>query len=151
MKNSFLVLCVFSLLLVLAVAAYYLFSKINATPLDRENTMQTSDALRIHGVTDLASKVSFVAKDKEIAWPQEWKQIGTSTSECQFSTSHCQVTSEECFDLQKHSADKFILPVDPSRGSPEKTGYAIRQSNHKVEIIACFGEGTDAITQQIRL
>lgn len=155
MKNSFsfLILCAISLVLILVVVTYYLFSKITAATKSEENGTSTAgnDTLRRHGVNDLASKVSYLVKDDSIVWPAEWQQIGSSPSDCQLETAHCMVPTQECFDLQKLTKNKLKLPVDSVQGSTEKTGYALRLLNNKLEIVACYADGVSSISQEIRL
>jgi hypothetical protein len=154
MKNSFsfLVLIAISLVLILVVVTYYLFSKISATTSDQNSgSGGGTDALRKHGVTDLASKISYASADTSLNWPTEWQQIGSSASECEVTTTHCQITASSCFDLQAKLNNKFKLPVDAAQGTEEKTGYAVRLQNGKLEIIACFAESPSAISQELRL
>jgi hypothetical protein len=155
MKNSFsfLVLTALSLLLILVVITYYLFSKISATSTADEKTASSggADALRKHGVNDLASKISYVSSDKTLVWPDEWRQIGTDSSDCEVNTPHCQITASSCFDLQSNLGDKFKVPIDSARGTEEKTGYAIRLLDGKLEIKACFAESQSTIGQELRL
>lgn len=148
---SFLVICAISLCLVLVVVSYYLFSTISANPQKDKENSAVSDTLRSHGVTDLASKLSYIASDKKINWPQQWQQIGTGTSDCQVKTVHCQILLEECFNASLYANGKFVLPIDSARGSIDKTGYAIRQQGNKLEIVACYSESSTASRQEIRL
>lgn len=150
---SFLVLCAISLVLILVVISYYLFSKIAASTKSEEpgSTSAGNDALRKHGVTDLASKISYLTSDDSIAWPAEWQQLGTSSSGCEVHTNHCQVTSPDCLDLEGLSHQKFKLPVDAVEGSEEKTGFAIKKENNKLLIRACYTDGSTAISQELRL
>jgi uncharacterized protein (UPF0333 family) len=149
---SFLILCAISLVLILVVIAYYLFSKIAATTksTDVTGTTDGADGLRKHGVTDLASKISYVAGDGAVEWPTQWTQIGSDTSDCQVTTGHCQVQPDECFDLQALIGTRFKVPVDSVQGSAGKTGYALRKNGNKLEIIACYAETESPITQEIR-
>lgn len=150
---SFLVLCAISLVLILVVVAYYLFSKIAASTKSSDSTGTTdgADGLRKHGVTDLATKISYLAGDGAVSWPSQWTQIGIDSSDCQIMSQYCQVQLAECFNLQAHIGDRFKLPVDPVQGSAGRTGYAIRKNNNKLEIIACYAESDMAITQEVRL
>jgi hypothetical protein len=134
------------------VVTYYLFSKISATsPDEKTGSSGSTDALRKHGVTDLASKISYASGDTSLDWPAEWQQIGSSATECEVTTTHCQITESSCFDLQAKLNNKFKLPVDAAQGTEEKTGYAVRLQNGKLEIIACFAESSSAIGQELRL
>lgn len=149
---SFLVLCAISLVLVLMAVAYYLFSKINANEPEtgKTGTTASADSIRVHAVTDLASKISYLASDTTILWPTEWQQIGTARSGCQLATRHCLIEKNECFDLQSFSKNKFKMPVDVVLGSSEMTGYALKKSDTVLEIAACYGEGMTPITQELR-
>lgn len=147
---SFLVLSAVSLVLVLLVVVYYLYSKIVASSSpDMAGTTDGADNLRKHGVTDLASKISYLSSNDSVSWPSQLTQIGSDTTGCQVSTAHCQVLEAQCFDLQSHSENKFMLPIDSVEGTVGKTGYAVKKTGDTIEIVACFAESA-AITQRLR-
>lgn len=156
MKNSFsfLVLSAVSLVLILVVVSYYLFSKIAAsTKADKTGSGAAAgnDALRKLGVTDLASKISYLTSDASIVWPTNWQQLGSGSADCQVQTLHCQVSNSECFDLETMAHNKFKLPLDAVEGSEEKTGYAIKREGNKLLIRACYTDSDIVISQELRI
>ncbi|PIR62115.1 MAG: hypothetical protein COY81_05405 [Candidatus Pacebacteria bacterium CG_4_10_14_0_8_um_filter_43_12] len=152
MKNSFsfIIIIALALTLILIAIAYYLFSKISASEIDNKDITSSNDTLRSHGVTDLATKLSFLSQDLSIVWPTEWQQLGLDTAGCQLTTRHCQVNQESCLDLSQLTNGKFQLPTDPTRGSEGKTGYAVRKTDGKLEIINCYTEAEVAKQQELR-
>lgn len=152
MKNSFsfIIILALALTLILIAVAYYLFSKINASEVTSSQG-SSNDTLRSHGVTDLATKLSYLSQDETLQWPGDWQQLGTGSDQCQINNRHCQVSHEQCFDLSNQVKNKFQLPIDPVWGTSEKTGYVIRMANQKLEIRNCYAEAENSISQELRL
>lgn len=143
---------VVTIVLLLTGVWYYFFSKVVETTNQPAHQM-SSDAIRVHIVNDLAAKLSFIASKSEsdVVFPTEWQQLGTASSDCGLTTAHCQIEESGCYNFEKMIGGKFTMPVDTSKGSVDRSGFAIKQENHKLFITACFAETTTPITQKINL
>lgn len=149
---SGLLFVVVTVVLLLTGVWYYFFSRVVETTQQPAHTM-SSDAIRVHIVNDLAAKLSFIIskREAEVSFPTEWQQLGTASSECEITTAHCQIALSDCYNFEKNIGGKFTMPVDSSKGSADRSGFAIKQEAHHLLIKACYAETTSPISQKINL
>jgi prepilin-type N-terminal cleavage/methylation domain-containing protein len=110
------------------------------------------DARRIADVETVLSAVHQYIIDNKGALPSgldyNEKQIGTFTGDCSIQARNCNTSSTDCANLGE-ALSKYLkdIPMDPSNGSVDTTGYVVSLSNNNIITIkACSAEGENDIS-----
>jgi len=138
-------------IVILAALAVIVFVALN--PLKR--TQDARDARRATDVASILTAIHISTVDSKGSLPTGLStgmaetQIGTAGSGCAISSGGCNASVAACLDLTS-ALPKYLksIPIDPSIGSADKTGYTVAiDSNNIVTVRACGTEGSTNILQ----